>query len=105
MLEQQSGGQGIDVPLSAACGTAHLPDGSQRSRGRESLVHETHGRPGSFLELGCHVAGFHRPSSVLTVLVERQSHHIPLDFQLRATPNHLGNWRPLASPSLDEPDG
>jgi hypothetical protein len=99
MLEQQSGSQCIDVPLSAAGRATHFSDGPQRSGGREPFVHETHGEPSSFLQLGGNVTRLASPRRVVAVFIEREAHDEPLHSQLGAATNHLGDRWALVTPA------
>ena len=105
MLEQNSGGHGIDVPLAASRRAAHFADGTERRRSREPLVHETHGKTGSSLQLGGNVACLDGAGRILAILVERKANHIALHLELNTAPNHLGDRRPFAAPALNEAGG
>jgi hypothetical protein len=102
MLQQNGGGDGIDVSLAAAGGPAHLPDGPQRGGRCESLIHETRRKTGSFLELGRDVAHLDRSWRVLTVAIKGQANDEALHAELGTSADHLGDGWSLAAPPLDE---
>ena len=105
MLEEHRGRDGIDISFPPPCGSTHLTNGAEGRRGREPLVHETHGKTGSFLQLGGNVACLDGAGRILAILVERKANHIALHLELHAAPNHLGDRRPFAAPALDEAGG
>jgi hypothetical protein len=103
MLEQDGRGNGIDISLAPPSGAAHFPNRAERGGSGESLVHETHGEACSFLELRRDVAGLDGSRRVVTIAIKRQANHKALDLELGAAANHLGDGRPLAAATLDEP--
>ena len=105
MLQKDGGRERVDVASSAASGSAELADGAKRDRGGVPLVHETHGQAAPFLELGRNVADFRGTRGVVAILVERQPDDIPLDLERLPAPDHLGNRRPLPTPTFDKPGG
>jgi hypothetical protein len=103
MLKEQRGGEGIDVSLSTAGGSAHLANGAKGGGRGVALVNETHGKARPFLDLGGHLAGFGRPRRVVTIAVEGQANDIPLNLELGTAADHLGDRRTLAAATFDEP--
>jgi hypothetical protein len=105
MLKKHGSGHGIDVSLAAAGRAAHLANGPECRGGGESLVHETHGQTGSFLELGSHMPRFDCSRRVIPLLVEWQADHESLYLELGAAPDHLSDRRPLSAAPFDETGG
>jgi hypothetical protein len=105
MLEEHSSSDGIDISLSSSSRATHLTNGAERRGGREPLVHETHGKTGSFLQLGGNVACLDGAGRILAILVEGKANDKALHLELHAAPNHLGDRRPFAAPALDEAGG
>ena len=105
MLQEYGGGHGIDVSLAAAGRAAHVANGPERRGGREPLVHETHGQTSSFLQLRGDVSRFDRPRGVIPLLIKWQANDESFHLEFGTAPDHLGNWRPFPSPSLDEAGG
>jgi hypothetical protein len=104
MLEQHGGGDGIDISLASAGGSTHLAHGAKSGGGGEPLVHETHGKAGSFLQLGRDVTDFGGAGGIVAVLVERQTDDEALSLELGAATNHLRDRRPLSGATGDEAD-
>jgi hypothetical protein len=102
MLEEHSGSDGIDISFSSSSRATHLTNSPKGRRGREPLVHETHGHASAFLQLGSDVACLDGARRVLAVLIERQADDESLDGELVASPNHFGDRRSLAAAAFDE---
>jgi hypothetical protein len=101
MLQEDGGRERVHIALAATCGTAQVTDGTECHGGRIPLVHETHREAGPFLQLGGYAAYFDGPRCVVAVRVERQPNDVAYDFERLTTPDHLGNGRTFAAPTLD----
>jgi len=101
MLQKDGCRKRVDVSLAATGRAAQFADGTECHGGGIPLVHETHGESGPFLELGGYSADFDGSRCVIAICIERQSDHVACDFERLATPDHLGNGRAFAAPTLD----
>jgi hypothetical protein len=102
MLQQDGGGDGIDISLASARGSTHFANGAKSGGGREPLVHETHREAGSFLQLRGNVTDFGGAGGVVAILIERQADDEALCLELGAAANHLGDRRALSGAAHDE---
>jgi hypothetical protein len=101
MLQQDGGGDCIDISLASARGSTHFAHGAKSGGGREPLVHETHGQTGSFLQLGGDPADFGGAWAVVAVLIEREADDEPFRLELACATNHL-RYRWALSGSADD---
>ena len=69
MLQQDRGGERVDVPLSPARRTAHFPYRALGGGRREALVYQTNGKSTSFSYQAGDPASFSAPLGVLARLV------------------------------------
>jgi len=71
MLQEHGGREGVDIALTATGGSAQLADRAQGGSRRIPLVHETHGQPRPFLQLGGDVPNLKGARGIVAVGVER----------------------------------
>jgi hypothetical protein len=57
VLEQDRGGEGVDISFPAPRRAAHLTNGALRRGGREPLVDQPHRQAASFAKEGRHATG------------------------------------------------
>jgi hypothetical protein len=101
MLQENGCRKRVDVALTATGGAAQVADGTECHGGGIPLVHETHGKAGPFLQLGGDLADFDGTRRIIAIRVERQPDYVAYDFERLTAPDHLGNGRPFAAPTLD----
>ena len=102
MLQEHGGREGIDVAFAASGRAAHFTNGALRRGRRVSLVYETHGQAGPFLELGGNVARLESAWGVVAVFIKGQANDEAFDLERGPSTDHFGDRRPLAAPALDE---
>src|SRR5271156_5608544 len=96
MLQKYRGGEGVNVPFSAAGGLAHLAHGTQGLGGGEAFIDIPYGETGAAGQLAAPFAGISRPRGLVAIAVEGQADDQALDFQLLRPPRQLGDRRTLA---------
>ena len=93
MLQEHSGGEGVDIALAPSCRSADGLHGSQGDRGGESLIDVAHRESRAFRELGTHHPDLGGTRRLIAVGIEREPEHETGGAELRGAPDERRDRR------------
>jgi hypothetical protein len=99
MLQEHSGGEGVDISLAPSCRSADGLHGSQGDRGGESLIDIPHRESRSFRELGTHDPDLGGTRRLTAVGIEGESEHETRGAELRGAPDEGRDGRAFPGPA------
>src|SRR5688572_11021387 len=102
MLQENGGGERIDVAAASARRPFHLANGAERCRGRVSLVDQRHRQAGAPVELGPDPADLFAARRFIALVVQREAKHERRRLQRLGLPYELSDRGALAGPPRDE---
>jgi hypothetical protein len=96
MLQENGGGQGVEIAAPAANRPAHFVNDTQRGRRCVPLIDERHRQARPSFELRRDAPHLLAPRCLVTGIIEGEAHDERRCFMRLGLPYELCNWRSLA---------